>query len=177
MYLKMETTKETEPELEHVPFSDTICVSTYEKVSPLLQRKNLHGERSSENSCGSLEVQQMKEDLRKLLLEDLEKNLLESVLFGPLTPTTKVQGLAISTLLTHIFAKICDLEVADFVWNGGDAHIYTNHMDQVREQLQRTPKLKIPDFKSLDDVLNSNVSDFVLENYDPMDNIKAPMAV
>lgn len=90
-------------------------------------------------------------------------------------------NIASYSLLTHILAKICDLKVGDFVWVGGDCHIYTNHLDQVKEQIQRKPRvlptLKFPDFKSLDDVLKSSVSDFVLENYDPMQSIKAPMAV
>jgi len=90
-------------------------------------------------------------------------------------------NIASYSLLTHIFAKICDLEVADFVWTGGDVHIYRNHMSQVREQLTRTPKalptLKMPNFTSLQDVLSASVDDFVLQNYNPMDSIKAPMAV
>lgn len=84
-------------------------------------------------------------------------------------------------LLVHIFANICDLEVADFVWTGGDVHIYKNHMSQVREQLTRTPMalptLDMPNFSSLDEVLSSSVDDFVLRNYHPMESIKAPMAV
>lgn len=90
-------------------------------------------------------------------------------------------NIASYALLTHMIATICDLKVADFVWTGGDAHIYSNHMDQVKLQLERTPRslptLQMPNFKTLEDVLNSSVSDYVLNDYDPMDNIKAPMAV
>lgn len=90
-------------------------------------------------------------------------------------------NIASYSLLTHIFAKICDLEVADFVWTGGDVHIYNTHEEQVRQQLRRTPRslptLQIPDFSSLDEVLDSSVNDYVLLNYDPMPTIKAPMAV
>ena len=90
-------------------------------------------------------------------------------------------NIASYSLLTHIFATICDLKVADFVWSGGDCHIYTNHEDQVRQQIQREPKglptLKIPKFTSLDEVLDSSVYDYILLNYDPMPSIKAPMAV
>lgn len=90
-------------------------------------------------------------------------------------------NIASYSLLTHIFAKICDLEIADFVWTCGDAHIYNNHMDQVRQQIQREPRglptLEMPKFNSLDDVLKSSVSDFALQNYNPMESIKAPMAV
>ena len=90
-------------------------------------------------------------------------------------------NIASYALLTCIIARICDLKVADFVWTGGDVHIYSNHMEQVKLQLERTPRslptLQIPNFKTLEDVLNSGVSDYVLNDYEPMDNIKAPMAV
>lgn len=90
-------------------------------------------------------------------------------------------NIASYSLLTHIFAKICDLEVADFVWTGGDVHIYRNHMSQVKEQLSRQPlalpTLSMPNFTSLEEVLSSSVDDFVLQNYNPMESIKAPMAV
>jgi len=48
-------------------------------------------------------------------------------------------NIASYSLLTHMVAQQCDLEPGDFVWTGGDCHIYHNHMDQVREQLSRTP--------------------------------------
>jgi thymidylate synthase len=90
-------------------------------------------------------------------------------------------NIASYSLLTHILADICDLEVADFVWTGGDVHIYTTHVDQVRVQLERTPMdlptLKMPNLNTLDDVLNSSVNDYVLMDYNPMPAIKAPMAV
>jgi thymidylate synthase len=90
-------------------------------------------------------------------------------------------NIASYSLLTHIFAQLCDLKVADFVWVGGDVHIYTNHMDQVRQQIEREPRglptLALPKFNSLEDVLSSSVKDFVLNDYNPMESIKAPMAV
>jgi thymidylate synthase len=90
-------------------------------------------------------------------------------------------NIASYALLTHIFAQICDLEVADFVWVGGDCHIYSNHMDQVGELFNRSstkmPTLIMPQFKSLDEVLECSVDDFVLENYNPSLPIKADMAV
>lgn len=67
--------------------------------------------------------------------------------------------------------------MGDFIWTGGDVHIYRNHFDAVKEQLSRTesalPTLKF-DSK---DILNYKVDDFVLENYNPMPAIKADMAV
>ena len=92
-------------------------------------------------------------------------------------------NIASYALLTHMIAEICSLEVADFVHTIGDAHIYSTHEDVVREQLKRTPrplpKLKMPKLQSLD--VNSiralRASDFELVGYDPMDSLKAPMAV
>jgi thymidylate synthase len=90
-------------------------------------------------------------------------------------------NIASYALLTHILARICDLKVADLVWSAGDVHLYSNHMDQVRLQLERDerglPNLKLPNFKSLDEVLDSSVNDYVLLSYDPWPAIKAPMAV
>jgi thymidylate synthase len=90
-------------------------------------------------------------------------------------------NIASYSLLTHIIAKINSLEVAYFVHTIGDAHIYSNHMDVVREQIQRQPRslpqLKMPEISSLSDVSKLCTSDFELINYDPMDSLKAPMAV
>ena len=92
-------------------------------------------------------------------------------------------NIASYALLTHILAKINSLEVGDLIVSLGDAHIYTTHVDVVREQLKRTPKklptLRMPDISSLaiEDVMKLCVSDFELIDYDPMDSLKAPMAV
>lgn len=87
-------------------------------------------------------------------------------------------NIASYSLLTHIIAKECDLGVGEFVWTGGDCHIYTNHYDAVEEQLTRTPMelptLNIATDKKLGEYI---VSDFTLENYNPMPAIKAEMAV
>lgn len=86
-------------------------------------------------------------------------------------------NIASYSLLTHIIAREVGLEVGDFVWTGGDCHIYNNHFDAVKEQLQREertlPVLKF-DTKS---ILDYKISDFTLENYNPHPSIKAQMAV
>lgn len=90
-------------------------------------------------------------------------------------------NIASYALLTHMLAQICDLEVGEFIWTGGDCHIYSNHVVQVQQQLYRNPKigprLKMPKFNTLEELLETRPSDYVLEGYHPMDSIKAPMAV
>ena len=90
-------------------------------------------------------------------------------------------NIASYSLFTHILARICDLNVAHFVWAAGDVHIYTTHMDQVRQQIQRQPAglptLEMNKFTSLNELLDLSVDDFVLNDYTPMESIKAPMAV
>lgn len=91
-------------------------------------------------------------------------------------------NIASYSLLVHIIANICDLEVGTFVHTIGDAHIYQNHATQVNEQLARTP-MDLPTlniskkFASLSDVIESSVEDYQLLDYNPMSSIKAPMAV
>lgn len=90
-------------------------------------------------------------------------------------------NIASYSLLTHMFAQLLDLKVGDFVHTIGDAHIYQNHMEQVKEQITREPRkgptLEMPAFADLDQLVNTKPSDYKLVGYDPMDSIKAPMAV
>lgn len=90
-------------------------------------------------------------------------------------------NIASYALLTHIFASICDLEVADLVHSVGDGHIYSNHIEQVREQLNRNPleapTLTLPNFQNLHQVLQCGVEDFVLENYNHHPAIFGKMAI
>jgi thymidylate synthase len=90
-------------------------------------------------------------------------------------------NIASYSLLTHMLAHICDLKAGEFVWTGGDCHIYMNHLEQVQEQLTRDerklPYLFMPPFCDLETLLNTRTSDYKLIGYDPMPSIKAPMAV
>ncbi|MBS1156077.1 MAG: thymidylate synthase [Proteobacteria bacterium] len=88
-------------------------------------------------------------------------------------------NIASYSLLVLMLAQVCDLEPGEFIWTGGDCHIYSNHMEQVKTQLAREPRswpvMKInPDKK---DIFAFEYEDFALEAYDPHPGIKAPVAV
>ena len=88
-------------------------------------------------------------------------------------------NIASYALLTHMVAQQCDLEAGDFVWTGGDCHIYSNHFDQVREQLSRTPRpyprLNIK--RKPQSLFDYRYEDFEIDAYDPHPHIKAAVAV
>ena len=90
-------------------------------------------------------------------------------------------NIASYSLLTHMFAQLLKLKVGEFVWTGGDCHIYQNHMEQVKEQITREPRkgptLEMPAFKDLVELVKTTPSQYKLLGYDPMESIKAPMAV
>lgn len=88
-------------------------------------------------------------------------------------------NIASYALLTMMVAQVCDLKLGDFVHTLGDAHIYLNHLDQVREQLSREP-YPLPSMKinpEVKDIFAFRFEDFTLENYQSHPAIKAPVAV
>lgn len=88
-------------------------------------------------------------------------------------------NIASYALLTMMVAQVCDLGLGDFVWTGGDTHLYSNHMEQVEIQLSRSPRplptMHLNPVKK--DILDFEFEDFTLEGYDPHPAIKAPVAV
>jgi len=88
-------------------------------------------------------------------------------------------NIASYALLTHMLAQQCDLQVGDFVWTGGDCHIYSNHFAQVEEQLSRTPfpspTLRIR--RRPASIFDYAYEDFEVLEYQHHAAIKAPVAV
>ncbi len=88
-------------------------------------------------------------------------------------------NIASYALLTHMFAQQCDLEVGEFIWTGGDCHLYLNHLDQAGEQLARAPyplpKLSIQ--RKPPSIFEYAYEDFAVLGYQAHPGIKAPIAV
>lgn len=88
-------------------------------------------------------------------------------------------NIASYALLTMMMSQVCGLRPGDFVHTLGDAHIYNNHFDQVREQLSRTPR-PLPTMRlnpAVNSIFDFRYEDFTLENYDPLPHIKATVSV
>lgn len=88
-------------------------------------------------------------------------------------------NIASYALLIHMFAQQANMAVGDFVWTGGDVHLYSNHLEQARTQLGRTPRAlpKLIIKRKPDSIFDYKFEDFEIENYNPHPAIKAPVAI
>jgi thymidylate synthase len=88
-------------------------------------------------------------------------------------------NIASYALLTHMIAQQCDLEPGEFIWTGGDCHLYSNHLEQVQEQLSRTPyplpKLKMN--RKPESIFDYQYEDFEIVDYQSHPHIKATVAI
>jgi thymidylate synthase len=88
-------------------------------------------------------------------------------------------NIASYALLTHMVAQQCNLDLGDFIWTGGDCHLYSNHLEQVELQLSRMPyhlpQLKI--HRKPDSIFDYQFEDFEIMGYESHPHIKAPVAV
>lgn len=88
-------------------------------------------------------------------------------------------NIASYALLTMMVAQVCGLQPGDFVHTFGDTHIYSNHIEQVKTQLERTPR-ELPVMTlnpDVDSIFNFDYSDFTLTDYNPYPSIKADIAI
>lgn len=88
-------------------------------------------------------------------------------------------NIASYALLTMMMAQVCGLRPGEFIWTGGDTHLYVNHLEQVNLQLSRDPR-PLPTLRlnpEVQDIFAFRFEDFELLNYDPHPHIKAPVAV
>ena len=88
-------------------------------------------------------------------------------------------NIASYSLFTHMIAHVCNLEVGEFIHTFGDAHIYTNHFEQVNLQLSRKPK-KLPKLlinRKVSDIFDFQFEDFKILDYDPHPHIKGAVSI
>jgi thymidylate synthase len=88
-------------------------------------------------------------------------------------------NIASYALLTHIVAQQCDLGLGDFIWTGGDVHLYSNHLEQARLQLSREP-YPLPTLiikRKPDSIFDYQYDDFAIVDYQAHDHIKGEISV
>lgn len=88
-------------------------------------------------------------------------------------------NIASYALLTHMIAQVCNLQVHEFIWSGGDVHLYSNHLEQAKLQLLRTP-ITLPELKlnpQIKNIFDFKYSDIEIINYNPAPHISAPIAI
>ena len=88
-------------------------------------------------------------------------------------------NIASYSLLTHMLAQQCDLKLGEFIWTGGDVHLYLNHLEQAKEQLARTP-YSLPQLMiktKPDSIFDYTYDDFELTNYEYHPHIPAPISI
>lgn len=88
-------------------------------------------------------------------------------------------NIASYALLTHMMAQQCDLDVGEFIWTGGDCHLYVNHLEQAQRQLTRAP-MRLPTLlihRRPDSIFDYRFEDFEVSGYQSHPPIKAPIAV
>lgn len=88
-------------------------------------------------------------------------------------------NIASYALLTHMVAQQCNLGVGDFVWTGGDCHLYSNHLEQVKLQLSREPRPypRLVIKRKPESIFDYRYEDFEIVGYEPHPHIKAPVAI
>jgi thymidylate synthase len=88
-------------------------------------------------------------------------------------------NIASYALLTQMIAQQCDLQLGDFVWTGGDVHLYLNHLEQAQQQLQREPKAlpRLQILRKPDSIFDYRYEDFELVGYEPHPHIKAAVSI
>jgi len=150
----------------HVVSAWNPAVLPDENVSP---QANVHAGRAALASCHALFQFHVANGRLSCLLYQRSAD----------TPVGLVFNIAQYALLTHMVAQQCDLAPGDFVWTGGDCHIYLNQVEGVKLQLQREPRA-LPTLainRRPDSIFQYRFEDFELRNYDPHPAIKYPVAV
>lgn len=142
------------------------CVIPSEKISP---QENVAKDNSALPPCHAMFQFYVADNKLSCMLTQRSADAFLGVPFN----------IASYSLLTHMIAQQCDLDVGEFIWSGGDCHIYNNHIEQVNEQLSREP-LDLPTLKILrkpSSIFDYKYEDFEFQNYKHHPAIKAKISV